>query len=94
MVRSELAERLHGRFPKLTRGDIDAAIAVIIGGVAETLTAGGRVEIRGFGVFSLNHRPPRIARNPASGATVNVPAKWTPHFKPGKELREAVDRQA
>lgn len=93
MVRSELAELLHERFPKFTRGDIDAAIAVIIDGVAETLAAGGRVEIRGFGVFSLNHRPPRIGRNPATGAAVNVPAKWTPHFKPGKELREAVDRQ-
>lgn len=92
MVRSELVELLHGRFPKLTQGDIDASIAVIIGGITETLAAGGRVEIRGFGAFSLNHRPPRIGRNPATGAAVNVPAKWTPHFKPGKELREVIAR--
>ena len=78
----------------MTRGDIDSAIAVIIGGITETLAAGGRVEIRGFGVFSLKRRAPRIGRNPATGAVVNVPAKCTPHFKPGKELREAVDRQA
>jgi integration host factor subunit beta len=55
------------------------------------LARGGRIEIRGFGSFALNYRPPRIGRNPKSGDKVQVPAKYVPHFKAGKELRERVD---
>lgn len=58
--------------------------------MATALVTGGRVEIRGFGSFGLNYRPPRTARNPKTGTPVDVPGKWTPHFKAGKELRERV----
>lgn len=92
IVRSELAQRLHRRFPQLNRGDIDVALAEILGAIAQQLANGGRVEVRGFGSFALNYRPPRLGRNPMTGERVAVPAKWTPHFKAGKELRELVMR--
>ncbi|WP_240327774.1 integration host factor subunit beta [Dechloromonas sp. HYN0024] len=79
------------RFPQLQQADADMAVAEIIAALRRTLSAGHRVEIRGFGSFGLNYRPPRIGRNPRTGGAVNVPAKWVPHFKPGKELRELVD---
>jgi integration host factor subunit beta len=59
--------------------------------MAQTLSAGGRIEIRGFGSFSLHHRPPRIGRNPKTGEAVSLAGKYVPHFKPGKELRERVN---
>ena len=62
--------------------------------MTEALATGGRVEIRGFGSFSLNYRPPRVGRNPKSGERVPVPAKFVPHFKAGKELRSRVDHGA
>ncbi len=61
--------------------------------MTEALASGDRIEIRGFGSFALNYRPPRIGRNPKSGDKVQVPAKYVPHFKAGKELRERVDSQ-
>jgi integration host factor subunit beta len=72
----------------------DAAISVkaILDAIGNSLAHGGRVEIRGFGSFSLNHRPPRIGRNPKSGEKVPVPGKYAMHFKAGKELRERVDQ--
>jgi len=91
MTRSELVALLAGRFPQLTAKDADVAVKEIVTAISETLTDGNRVEIRGFGVFSLNHRPPRTGRNPKTGEKVAVPAKSVPHFKAGKELREAVD---
>ncbi len=91
MTRSELVERLSRHHPSLTRADISAAVSVILDAVATTLANGDRAEIRGFGSFGLNHRPPRIGRNPKTGGTVNVPAKIVPHFKPGLELRERVN---
>jgi integration host factor subunit beta len=59
--------------------------------MAQTLSNGERIEIRGFGSFSLHYRPPRVGRNPKSGEPVSLPAKYVPHFKPGKQLRERVD---
>ena len=91
MTRSELIAQLAQRFPNLARQDAEIAVAEILGAVGDALSSGGRVEIRGFVSFSLNHRPPRIGRNPKTGEKVEVPAKWTPHFKAGKELRELVD---
>ena len=91
MTRSELVALLAIRFPQLTAKDADVAVKEIVSAISETLTAGNRVEIRGFGVFSLNHRPPRTGRNPKTGEKVAVPAKSVPHFKAGKELRESVD---
>lgn len=92
MLRSELSTLLLERFSQLNRGDVDAAVAEILGAIAQQLVKGGRVEIRGFGSFALNYRPPRLGRNPKTGEPVPVSAKQVPHFNPGKELRELVDR--
>ncbi|MVX56013.1 integration host factor subunit beta [Parasutterella sp. NM82_D38] len=76
---------------RLTVRDVDDAVNSILNAMTAALAQGSRIEIRGFGSFSLNYRPPRIGRNPKSGATVEVPAKIVPHFKAGKEMRERVD---
>jgi integration host factor subunit beta len=94
MTKSELIARLAQRFPQLVAKDADLAVKVILDALAETLAKGERIEIRGFGSFSLNYRPPRIGRNPKTGVKVEVPAKFVPHFKAGKELRERVDQAA
>ncbi|CAH1085589.1 integration host factor subunit beta [Candidatus Nitrotoga sp. 1052] len=91
MTRSDLIAKLAERFPQLLAKDADLAVKVILDAMAGTLARGGRIEIRGFGSFALNYRPPRIGRNPKSGDKVQVPAKYVPHFKAGKELRERVD---
>lgn len=91
MTRSELIAQLAQRFPQLVQKDAELAVAEILGAVGNALCSGGRVEIRGFGSFALNYRPPRIGRNPKTGESVSVPAKRVPHFKAGKELRESVD---
>lgn len=90
MTRSELIANLALRFPQLVRPDAELAVSEILEAIARTLVDGGRVEVRGFGSFALNHRPPRRGRNPKTGEEVSVPAKYVPHFKPGKELRELV----
>lgn len=91
MTKSELVERLQRKFPDLQGKDVDTAVRTILDAVAESLAAGRRVEIRGFGSFGVNHRPPRAGRNPMSGVPVRVPAKHRLHFKAGKELRERVN---
>lgn len=91
MTRTELIERLTQRFPQLVARDAEDAVKGILGAMTDTLSRGGRIEIRGFGSFSLNYRPPRMGRNPKSGETVHVSGKYVPHFKSGKELRERVD---
>ena len=91
MTRSELIAKLAERFPQLTLKDSELSVGVILGALADSLAQGGRSEIRGFGSFSLNYRPPRLGRNPKNGVSVSVPGKYVPHFKPGKELRERVD---
>ncbi|MCB1895298.1 MAG: integration host factor subunit beta [Zoogloeaceae bacterium] len=92
MTKSELIARLAERFaPQLVAKDADYAVKVIIDAMTEALSKGDRIEIRGFGSFALNYRPPRIGRNPKSGERVSVPEKFVPHFKAGKELRERVD---
>jgi integration host factor subunit beta len=90
MTRSDLISQLALLYPKLHLKDSELAVKVILDALSHTLSKGGRVEIRGFGSFGLNYRPPRKGRNPKSGASVKVPAKYVPHFKPGKELRERV----
>ncbi len=92
MTRSELIIRLAERFPQLVTKDADLAVKMILDAMTGALVSGHRIEIRGFGSFALNYRPPRVGRNPKSGEKVNVPAKYVPHFKAGKELRERVDR--
>ena len=91
MTKSDLINRLAERFPQLIAKDADFAVKQILDAMSEALVKGDRIEIRGFGSFSLNYRPPRVGRNPKSGEKVDVPEKWVPHFKAGKELRERVD---
>lgn len=91
MTKSDLIARLAERFPQLVAKDADFAVKMILDALSEALVKGDRIEIRGFGSFSLNYRPPRVGRNPKSGDKVSVPEKWVPHFKAGKELRERVD---
>lgn len=79
---------------RLTARDVDDAVNSILNAMTAALAQGSRIEIRGFGSFSLNYRPPRVGRNPKSGDTVEVPAKIVPHFKAGKEMRERVDKLA
>lgn len=91
MTRSDLIAKLAERYPQLLAKDADLAVKVILDAMTDTMAKGGRIEIRGFGSFALNYRPPRTGRNPKSGEKVQVPAKYVPHFKAGKELRERVD---
>jgi integration host factor subunit beta len=91
MTRSELIDCLSERFPRLGAKDADEAVSTLLNTMTEALLKGRRIEIRGFGSFSLNHRLPRVGRNPKSGEQVFVPEKWTPRFKAGKELRERVE---
>ena len=93
MTRSDLVEELATRFGQLTHHDAESAVKTILDAMGEALVNGHRIEIRGFGSFSINHRSPRIGRNPRSGESVAIPEKRVPHFKPGKALREAVDQR-
>lgn len=90
MTRSDLIARLAELHPQLQRKDAELGVKVILDALSHTLSKGGRAEIRGFGSFALNYRPPRIGRNPKTGDQVKVPEKFVPHFKAGKELRERV----
>lgn len=90
MTRSDLIARLAERHPQLLAKDTELAVRVILDAMSVSLSRGGRIEVRGFGSFGLNHRPPRQGRNPKTGDKVTVPAKYVPHFKAGKELRERV----
>lgn len=90
MTRAELIQQLASIHPQLTTKDVELAVRTILDGMSRTLARGGRVEIRGFGSFGINYRPARKGRNPKTGVAVMVPAKYAPHFKPSKELRERV----
>ena len=92
MTKSELIEILSRRQPHLKAEDVDLAVKALLEMMGGALAQGDRIEIRGFGSFALNYRPPRTGRNPKSGEKVQVPEKWVPHFKAGKELRERVDK--
>ena len=91
MTRSELIQQLATQFPGLTANDIDFSVRAILDEMSRNVAKGNRIEIRGFGSFGINHRPSRKGRNPKNGVSVMVPAKYVPHFKAGKELRERVD---
>jgi integration host factor subunit beta len=94
MTKSELIARLAENYTQLVTKDAEFAVKTILDEMANALARGQRIEIRGFGSFALNVRPPRIGRNPKSGDKVMVQEKRVPHFKPGKELRERVDATA
>ena len=91
MTRSDLVDRLHFRVPALTRDDAKSVVDVILQAMTSRLVSDSRVEIRGFGSFSLNYRQPRVGRNPKSGGAVQIPGKYVPYFKAGKEMREGVN---
>lgn len=90
MTKSELIEILSQRQAHLKGEDVDLAVKALLEMMGGSLSAGERIEIRGFGSFSLHYRPPRLGRNPKTGESVALPGKYVPHFKPGKELRERV----
>ena len=94
MTRSDLVEILAAQFPQLAHRDAELSVKTILDALSQALNDGHRVEIRGFGSFSVSHRPARIGRNPRSGEQVAVPEKRIPHFKPGKTLRELADYTA
>ncbi len=91
MTKSELIAALAARYTQLAARDTDYAVKTVLDAMTQALAEGQRIEIRGFGSFSLSERAPRIGRNPKSGEQVLVPGKQVPHFKAGKELRERVD---
>lgn len=91
MTKSELIEMLASKNAHLNCKDVELAVKGLLEQMSQALATGGRIEIRGFGSFSLHYRPPRIGRNPKSGDSVSLPAKYVPHFKPGKALRERVN---
>jgi integration host factor subunit beta len=91
VTKSELIERIAQKQTQLAYRDVELAVKTVLEHMAERLAGGDRIEIRGFGSFSLHYRPGRVGRNPKTGAPVSLPAKYVPHFKPGKELRERVD---
>ncbi len=91
MTKSELIERISDRQDQLSAKDIELAVKLILEYMSQCLSTGERIEIRGFGSFSLHYRAPRIGRNPKTGETVDLPGKYVPHFKPGKEMRDRVN---
>lgn len=91
MTKSELIERLANQNPRVTAREVDETVKAVLDAMTAAMASGSRIEIRGFGSFTLNHRPSRVGRNPKSGESVLVPEKFVPHFKAGKELRERVD---
>lgn len=91
MTKSELIERLAQKQSQLSYKDVELSVKSLLDQMANALAGGERIEIRGFGSFSLHFRPPRLGRNPKTGDSVALPGKYVPHFKPGKELRERVN---
>ncbi|RTZ61447.1 MAG: integration host factor subunit beta [Gammaproteobacteria bacterium] len=92
MTKSELIDTLALHQPQLSYRDVEFAVNEILDKMTRTLATQGRIEIRGFGSFSLHYRAARTGRNPKTGEQVHVPGKYVPHFKPGKALREQVNQ--
>ncbi|MFK8047599.1 MAG: integration host factor subunit beta [Halioglobus sp.] len=91
MTKSELIELIAASQTQLSSKDVELAIKTILEQMSQALSTGERIEIRGFGSFSLHYREPRRGRNPKTGDAVELTGKYVPHFKPGKELRERVN---
>jgi len=91
MTKSELIEMIAAKQGQLSAKDVELAVKTILEQMSQTLSSGERIEIRGFGSFSLHYREPRRGRNPKTGDAVELTGKHVPHFKPGKELRERVN---
>ncbi len=92
MTKSELIEALAQKQSQLAYKDVELAVKAMLDHMTQTLATGERIEIRGFGSFSLHYRPPRTGRNPKTGDAVTLASKHVPHFKPGKELRDRVNK--
>lgn len=92
MTKSELIDVLAAGQSHLAYKDVELAVRCILDNMSNALASGERIEIRGFGSFSLHYRPPRIGRNPKTGEAVSLSGKYVPHFKPGKELRDRVNQ--
>lgn len=91
MTKSELIEKIISRQPQLSPKDVELAVKTLLDAMSQSLSSGERIEIRGFGSFSLHYRAPRLGRNPKTGEAVDLDGKFVPHFKPGKELRDQVN---
>jgi integration host factor subunit beta len=91
MIKSELIDKLAEANPHLYHRDVERVVNTILDGITDALAEGDRIELRGFGAFSVRHRPSRVGRNPRTGESVAVKEKHVPFFKTGKELRERVD---
>ncbi len=91
MTKSELIEYMTMKQPQLSAKDVELAVKTMLDHMSAELSTGSRIEIRGFGSFSLHYRAPRTGRNPKTGETVGLSGKYVPHFKPGKELRDRVN---
>ena len=91
MTKSELIERIAERQDQLSAKDVELAVKLILEYMSQCLASGERIEIRGFGSFSLHYREPRVGRNPKTGESVQLSGKHVPHFKPGKEMRDRVN---
>lgn len=94
LTKSELIDRIFERHPSLTAREADTAVNEVLRAMTSAMSDGIRVEIRGFGSFSLKHRDARIGRNPRTGEPVEVPAKYVPHFRAGKDVRDALNAKA
>jgi len=92
MIKSELIQVIADKNPHLYHRDVENVVNAILDEITSTLAEGNRVELRGFGAFSVKNRPPRNARNPKTGEQVSVEEKWVPFFKTGKELRERLNK--
>lgn len=91
MTKSEIINILSRKQSHLSSKDIELSVKILLDQISDTLSNGERIEIRGFGSFSLHHRTARKGRNPKTGEQVQLPSKHVPHFKPGKEMRERVN---
>ncbi len=91
MTKSELIEYLAEKQDQLSAKDVELAVKLMLEHMSQILSSGDRIEIRGFGSFSLHYRSPRIGRNPKTGDSVELAGKYVPHFKPGKEMRDRVN---
>ena len=91
LTKSELIDRIAAKQAQLSHKDVELAVKTMVEEMSQALSTGGRIEIRGFGSFSLHYRGSRTGRNPKTGVSVDLTGKYVPHFKPGKELRERVN---
>ncbi len=93
MIKSELVQKLADENPNLFHRDVERIVSIFFQEIADSLARGERIELRGFGAFSVKHRPARVGRNPRSGEPVNIEEKYSPFFKSGKELRDRLNAE-